>query len=179
MEDGYKRLVVGAANAWLAAAVRQAQRVLEGTLDEGQSVEFMLYSTALNNAARGAKAVLGYGHPQVAAFDTAVRDGKDIRDMLEHFDRYLTGLGNLQPKPTPEGARAPWTMIETASDSFEPGGSEYFVTILTRTGDEGAERSFKLDVRTSLKACADLVEVAIADAGVRQASEAVQEARTL
>ena len=30
--------------------MRQAQRVLEGTLDDGQSVEFMLFSTALNNA---------------------------------------------------------------------------------------------------------------------------------
>src|SRR5690349_19370877 len=124
MEDGHKRIVVGAANAWLEAAVRQAQRVLEGTLDDGQSVEFMLFCTALNNAARGAKAVLGKDHSQVAAFDAAARDGKHIRDMLEHFDNYLTGTGKLQSKPTSEGVRAPWMMIETGSESFLPGGSD-------------------------------------------------------
>ncbi|MER6937592.1 hypothetical protein ABTX24_19340 [Nocardioides sp. NPDC127514] len=179
MEDGHKRIVVGAANAWLEASVRQAQRVLDGTLDDGQNVEFMLFATALNNAARGAKAVLGRDHPQAAAFDAAVPDGKHIRDMLEHFDNYLTGTGKLQPKPTPEGVRTPWTMIETGSESFLSGGSDYSVVVVTRTGIQAAQTSFELDVRTSLMACADLIEVAIAEAGIQQNSEAVQKARDL
>lgn len=179
MEDGHKRIVVGAANAWLEAAVRQAQRVLEASLDNGQSVEFMLFSTALNNAARGARAVLGKDHPQVAAFAAAVPDGKHIRDMLEHFDNYLTGTGKLQSKPTPEGVRAPWMLMETGSDSSLPGGSDYSVVVVTRTGIDAAQTSFQLDVRTSLVACADLVEVAIAEAHIGQFSEAVQKARDL
>jgi hypothetical protein len=179
VEDGHKRIVVGAANAWLEAAVRQAQRVLEGTLDDGQNVEFMLFSTALNNAVRGANAVLGKDHSQVAAFAAAVPDGKHIRDMLEHFDNYLTGTGKLQPKPTPEGVRAPWMMIETGSESFLSGGSDYSVVVVTRTGIQATQTSFELDVRTSLMACADLVEVAIAESGIEELSEAVQKARDL
>lgn len=139
MEDGHKRIVVGAANAWLEAAVRQAQRILEGTLDDGQNVEFMLFATALNNAARGAKAVLGHDHAQVVAFEEAVRDGKHIRDMLEHFDNYLTGTGKLQSKPTPDGVRAPWMMMETAAESFVPGGSDYSVVVVTRTGIDATQ----------------------------------------
>lgn len=159
--------------------MRQAQRVLEGTLDDGRNVEFMLFATAVNNAARGAKAVLGKGHPQVEAFVAAVPDGKHIRDMLEHFDNYLTGMGKLQSKPTSEGVRAPWMLIEAGSDSILSGGSEYSVVVITKTGIEATQTSFKLDVRTSLIACAELVEVAIAEAGIEQLSEAVQKAKDL
>ncbi|MCR4512958.1 hypothetical protein [Aeromicrobium sp. 50.2.37] len=179
MEDGHKRIVVGAANAWLEAAVRQARRVLKGTLDDGQNVEFMLFSTALNNAMRGAKAVLGKDHPQVASFVSAVPDVQHIRDMLEHFDNYLTGEGRLQSKPTPGGVRAPWMLTATGSESFLPGGSDYSVVVVTRTGTEATQTSFELDVRTSLRACADLVEIAIVEAGIEQLSEAVQNARDL
>lgn len=179
MQNGHKRRVAGAANAWLEAATRQAHRVLEGSLRDDQNVEFMLFASALNNAARGAKSILGEGHPRVRDFASAARDSKAIRDMLEHFDDYLAGTGKLQTKPTSDGVHAPWMMVESGADSLLPGGSEYSVAVFTKTGSSGEQTAFTLDVRSSLRACADLIEDAIREAGIDQVSDAVLRARSV
>ena len=81
---------------WLDAVDRQAGRTLDMP-DHGKGqVEILLFVGALRNVMRGAEAILGKDHAAVRSFYEAVPGAMDIRDMLEHFDEYVTGNGRLQ-----------------------------------------------------------------------------------
>jgi hypothetical protein len=53
---------------------------------------------------RAAYRILGPTHQAILAFEAAAPDLKNLRDMIEHFDAYLVGEGNLQE--TTSGLRA-------------------------------------------------------------------------
>ena len=78
---------------WWIAVGRQADRIEKASFDNMQP-DVLLFVQSLNNLARGARRVLGAGHPDVANFDRSQPDLKDLRDMLEHSMRAsLGGVG--------------------------------------------------------------------------------------
>ena len=83
---------------WLQAAQLQMQRVRRsegGTFADAQ-VDGMLFVVALDSAEVAAVALLGKGHPAIAAFRAAVPHLRDMRDLLMHFDAYVQERGHLQ-----------------------------------------------------------------------------------
>jgi hypothetical protein len=62
-----------------------------------------LFVLAIANVERGAIAVLGKGHNAVQAYQSAVPDATDVRNMVTHFDEYIKGAGRLQESGAVEG----------------------------------------------------------------------------
>jgi hypothetical protein len=94
---------------WEHAVRNQANRVLGAAPDSHLGVNIKadgyLLVLALRNVLRAAKLVLVVAPPSairaisaaISAFEADVAGAKDARDVLEHFDEYLRGKGNLQP----------------------------------------------------------------------------------
>jgi hypothetical protein len=82
---------------WDQAVQRQADRILEADFHDAQ-FDMMLFADALRNVLRGAEKVLGETHHDVLAFLDAVPDVVAVRDIFEHFDEYVAGIGKLQKK---------------------------------------------------------------------------------
>lgn len=98
---------IGHSSAW--AAHRKVALDLHRMINEGDQDRALIDAphtiTALRHALRGvemtrrhlkvdaAKELLG---ETLAEFDRAVPGGKQARDVIEHFDEYAMGVGNLQ-----------------------------------------------------------------------------------
>lgn len=100
---------------WFVAAYLQAQRAVAALnsddlagLGEAET-ELLMFVDALNNARRGAVAVLGLQSVPVQAFDAAVPGLKRLRDQLEHHDEYVRGVGRLQQKAGVTNGDQWWT----------------------------------------------------------------------
>jgi hypothetical protein len=82
-----------------------------------------LLAIALRNLVRGVTLAKRHRHPSVqkamrealARFDAGVPNSKNIRDVLEHFDRYAAGTGDLQAAEWRKMPHEVWIQeIETA-----------------------------------------------------------------
>jgi hypothetical protein len=137
---------------WLDAVDRQAGRALD-LPDHGKGqVEILLFVGALRNVLRGAEAILGKQHPAVRCFYEAVPGARDIRDMLEHFDEYVTGSGRLQKSESSD-----W-LVYFSSDREEGG---------ERTIHVGGR---ELDVETAALAARTLAVTALNQPSITQVS---------
>lgn len=158
-----ERMWAGWMHMWFCAAERQESRLVPDAAGVPDQGEFFLFVDAMRNVVRAARRILGAAHPAIAAFESAAPDLKTLRDMIEHFDEYVVGEGRLQE--TASGLRAPFLMMSTGD------GQSHQIVALTHVGQE--QRSYVVDSLPSLKAAADLVEVALNAAGITQVSEAV------
>jgi hypothetical protein len=93
-----RHLLRGWAYGWAHAAELSAGRVQpssQRTMADRQA-DAMLFVLALSKMEMCAVALLGDPHAEVARFRSTVPRLKDVRDMLEHLDEYVTGQGRLQ-----------------------------------------------------------------------------------
>jgi hypothetical protein len=137
---------------WLDAVNRQAGRVLD-VPDHGEGqVEILLFVGALRNVLRGAEAILGKEHAAVRSFYEAVPGAMDIRDMLEHFDEYVTGSGRLQKGKSPD-----WLVFYS---SDREAGGERAIHVAGR----------ELDVETAAAAAGTLAAAAMNEPSITPVS---------
>jgi len=80
---------------WDQAVQRQADRILGAELEDAQ-VDAMLFANAVRNVLRSAERVLGKDHPAIHEFLARVPNAVHVRDMFEHFDEYVEGVGRRQ-----------------------------------------------------------------------------------
>jgi hypothetical protein len=106
----------------LHAVDKQAGQVAEAPDNGAEQVEILLFVTALRNVVRGAEALLGYEHEAVKSFYQAVPNARAVREMLEHFDAYVRGIGNLQMQRMSEDL--PVSQWRVYYSSNEPVGGE-------------------------------------------------------
>jgi hypothetical protein len=143
---------------WLDAVDKQAERVAQAPDNGAGQVEVLLFVTALRNVIRGAEAVLGSGHDAVKMFHRAVPNAKNVRDMLEHFDKYVAGLGNMQTaRKKADLPVRPW-LVSYSSD--EPVGGERRIQV------DGLE----LDVAVAASAARPLAQAALQAASISAVS---------
>lgn len=144
-----KKTVLGYSHAFLVAADAHATQAKARGV-EGE-VDGMMCVIALQNSVVGATKVLGRGHPAVQKCLAEVKDLKDVRDMLTHFDDYATGRGNLQESldrsKGPFGWMPMWNSDET-------------IRILTRRMGEKEATIYEVQIHRALKAVAVLVSTA-------------------
>ena len=99
MNGGYRHRVLnsGWLKQWLRAAQLHAERITQVRDTPGDAqVDGWLFAAAIANVERAAIAIVGKSHPAVLAYQAAVPDAKDVRDMVTHFDHYIRGKGWLQ-----------------------------------------------------------------------------------
>lgn len=102
LRDDHRAWIISWTVQWLDAVERQAGRVLDAPGHGNGQIEILLFVGALRKVLRGAEAILGEEHAAVRSFYEAVPGATDIRDMLEHFDEYVTGSGRLQKGGSPD-----------------------------------------------------------------------------
>lgn len=56
----------------------------------------MLFANAIRNVLRSSERVLGKDHPAIHEFLGRVPHAIHVRDMFEHFDEYVEGIGRRQ-----------------------------------------------------------------------------------
>jgi hypothetical protein len=144
---------------WLDAVDKQAERVAEAPDNGGGQVEILLFVTALRNVVRGAEALLGYEHEAVKSFYQSVPNAKAVRDMLEHFDAYVRGIGSLQKNRLTEDL--PVSQWRVYYSSNEPVGGERRIHV------DGLE----LDVRAAATAAWPLAQAALRAASITPVSD--------
>ena len=87
---------------WMVAVQDQSLRVIQAEYDHNREVDSTLYALALRNLLRVAELVRQFDRQRVkaalAAFEKEVPNLVKLRDILEHFDEYETGRGDLQKK---------------------------------------------------------------------------------
>lgn len=107
---------------WHRAVVRQAERVLDpNTRTIDAQTDGYLFVLALRQVMRAAQMIrdeLDGDHRErvaraVARFRAAVPDAKNARDVLDHFDDYARGIGDLAHPGVKRGERQP--SVEAAS----------------------------------------------------------------
>lgn len=148
---------------WQHAVNLQCLRLLnEGTgMPEGptsREVDAYLFAIALRNLLRAVDLVrsLVPGKEQsnvdsaIAAFNHAIPNAVNVRHVLEHFDAYAVGKGNLQKTVSPGVPAAIW---------HERDGSTHVLWVGIR-----GRPPFRLDVRQAATAAAHLASEAISAA---------------
>jgi hypothetical protein len=146
---------------WLEAVDRQAHRVFTAPNSGAGQIEILLFVMALRNLLRGAERILGAQHHEVSAFLKRVPNAKVIRDMLEHFDDYLIGSGDLQ-KNGEHTVRWNVSYSSDVLDSDDPEIGERVIHINGRS----------LDVGWAAEAVRPLAQAAIKAAGSRLVANA-------
>jgi len=132
---------------WDQAVQRQADRIFGVEFEDAQ-VDVMLFADALRNVLRGAERVLGKGNTAVQVFKAEVPDIEHVRNIYEHFDAYVEGIGNRQQ----DGSIGP--------DDWRP--------VHSKVGDDFYIVNFgpyRLDVRPARDASARLVVATLEAAG--------------
>lgn len=89
---------------WTHAQLKQRDRLLDekDPLDSiGAACDAAFFVLALNNVRRACSwAAKGLSEPaieaEIAAYDVQVPSAQHVRDILEHFDKYMKGTGHLQ-----------------------------------------------------------------------------------
>ena len=110
--SGGARLRTGELLIWGHAVEIQAARVLTNapwptTGPATQQADAYLYALALRNLIRAVDFVRNQTagdqmkaiDTAIAAFDAQIPDAENVRHVLEHFDEYKVGKGDLQRKP--------------------------------------------------------------------------------
>lgn len=144
-----KRTLMGYSHAFLEAAEAHASLAKEKGIDG--EVDGMMSVIALQNAVVGATKILGQDHPAVRICRDQVRDLKNVRDMITHFDAYAMGAGNLQKSL--DGADGPfgwmpmWNTPET-------------ILILTRRRGEREATHYEVPIHQAVRSVAVLVAAA-------------------
>lgn len=105
---------------WLSAVELQRDRLLNDATGGVWLADGAFFAFALRNLLRAvevAQQVSGADDvaDALAEFHHAVPAAKELRDVLEHFDRYWLGLGDLQHPSRPRRARR----AEEASDPWK------------------------------------------------------------
>lgn len=142
------------ASLWLEAARLQAMRVAEypaGTVDIAAIADALQFVTACHKAAQAASAILGRDHQAVRSFSEA-HAAKEIRDMLEHFDAYVTGGGELRT-----GRLADFAWKASIEQLVTTGANTVSATAVNAGGHQ-------IIVESAITAVGELVEVALAQA---------------
>lgn len=147
--------------AWRHATSIQALRVLNpaAAMLDGpatREADTTLFALALRNLVRSVVFVRS-SLPEkrrasvdeaLATFDQAVPNAKHIRDVLEHFDKYSVGTGNLQKKVKAKVAQVLW---------HEWDGTDQVLKI----GIVGQPGPFALNVRIASEAASELASSVI------------------
>lgn len=112
---------------WQTAVVQQADRALDSERpDSVREVDAFLLAQALRQVIRAAEMLADTlsdtsqqtgARAAIATFDTDVPAAKAIRDILDHFDDYARGVGNLAHPGVRRAHRVP---SEAAAMMFEP-----------------------------------------------------------
>lgn len=144
-----RKMMLGYAHAFLVAADAHAARAKEAGVDG--EVEGMMCIIALQNAVAGASRILGKGDQAVQKCLHDVRDLKDVRDMLTHFDEYTSGTGKLQKSP--EGTDGPFGWMPMWN-------SDETMLILTRRRGEEQASHYEVPIHKALRSVAALVAAA-------------------
>jgi hypothetical protein len=107
-ESSVRMMLAGWLFTWFASAERQATRTLWPNDRSDYQVEGYLFILAVRQVLRAVEAARGHADHHrdgkrsseltraLAAFDSAVVDAREVRDILTHFDEYQRGKGNLQ-----------------------------------------------------------------------------------
>ena len=91
-------LLGGQTYLWATVVQRQGDRVKAADRDYVQA-EIYQYALALRVLLRCGEVAAELGGDvgaALSAFDAVAPDAKDVRDVLDHFDDYLLGIGRLQ-----------------------------------------------------------------------------------
>lgn len=137
---------MGYSHAFLVAADAHASSAKEKGPDG--EVDGMMCVIALQNAVVGATKVLGTDHPAVHSCLSEVRDLKNVRDMLTHFDAYAMGTGNLQKSL--DGADGPFGWLPMWN-------SPETILILTRRKGGAEATQYEVPIHKALRSVAALV----------------------
>src|SRR5437867_2079873 len=91
---------------WLSAVELQRDRLLNPTGSE-LGIDSAFFALALRNLYRAAEAAKRVSRSSqvfdaLVAFDRTMPFAKDLRDVLEHFDYYSLGIGDLQHRQHPD-----------------------------------------------------------------------------
>lgn len=136
---------------WVDAARDACAAALVGELG-GQSQGYLAV-IALHNARTAVVAVLGEQHEAVALLDGRVADLKQCRDMLSHFEEYVSGSGRLQAKAS--GVEAPWLPMWSGS------GNSNEVAFHTEVGNPPTPRTYFVNLQDALTAISRALVTAI------------------
>lgn len=102
----------------------------------------------MQNAVAGATKILGKNHAAVKQALDEVKDVKDVRDMLTHFDAYTTGTGKLQKSlDDSDGPFAWWPMWNSGET----------ILILTRRRGEEEATHYEVSIHKAPRSVAVLV----------------------
>ena len=144
-----KQTLMSYSHAFLVAAEVHASTAKEKGLDG--EVDGMMCVIALQNAVVGATKILGKDHAAVRACLDEVKDLKNVRDMLTHFDDYAMGTGNLQKSL--DGVDGPfgWMPMWNSSET---------IMILTRRRGEDEATHYEVPIHTAMMSVAVLVAAA-------------------
>ena len=144
-----KTTLLGYSHAFLVAAEAHASMAKQKGADG--EVHGMMCVIALQNAVVGATKILGHDHAAVRACLDEVKDLKNIRDMLTHFDEYASGTGRLQRSVDgvdgPYGWMPMWNSPET-------------ILMLTRRKGQELPTYYEVSIHPALKSVAVLVAAA-------------------
>ena len=144
-----ERTLLGYAHAWLVAADGQATAAKEQGVDG--EVAGMMCIVALQNSVVGAARVLGNDDVAVTECLTQVKDLKNVRDMLTHFDEYIAGSGRLQKgEKGAEGTVGWWSMWS----------SPEVMTLMNRAKGDEVPTEYTVWIHDALTAVAHLVATA-------------------
>lgn len=170
---------------WFVAAYLQAQRAVAALNRDdlaglgGAETELLMFVDALNNARRGAVAVLGLHSAPVETFDAAVPGPKKLRDQLEHHDEYVRGVGRLQQQAGVTHGDQWWTTTLDGGIQWranQPPQHGLRFGIISRARDEADPRgsrevaSVLIDLVPSVQAIASLVSKTLENVGLRPTS---------
>jgi len=127
---------------WYRAAVMEHERVVDQTRGRAdRQVDAYQFVHALRQVHRSAcmirDALDGYARHEagraVADFEAAVPDAKNARDVLDHFDAYAQGMGNLSHPGTRTNQRTPTEQAAREFDAFyETQGPNHYIVHLGR-----------------------------------------------
>ena len=97
--DPPKQEVIGQVLAWWRILDQQGTRVLNGIDRDEQQRDAVLYVMSLRSFHRAVTLAAHFSsviREALDQFDRGFADTKTMRDVIEHFDAYLLGRGNLQ-----------------------------------------------------------------------------------
>jgi hypothetical protein len=121
-----------------------------------RELDAIFFVVALRDLLRLAEAVAdddstGAVRHAIDAFQQTIPDAKNVRDVIEHFDEYSRGVGNLQQE---WDKRRPWSAPTQGTVSFASwDGQTYVIDILVTSA-----RTLTLDLRKAHEAASHLAD---------------------
>ncbi|MEU4806600.1 hypothetical protein [Actinosynnema sp. NPDC023587] len=144
---------------WYRAVTMQAERVLDTNRDHvDRQIDGYQFVHVLRQALRAACMLRDHltgpaqavAQAAVSRFEVAAPDAKNARDVLDHFDDYARGTGNLSHPGVPAKRRQPTEQAARQFNVFyELGANGRYILHLG---------SLSIDVVGAQQACSDLVD---------------------